>query len=97
MNDQRSLRIAILGKNYSIVTDEDSGVLNDAAHLVDSLMRQMTSTPASSAGEVKKITFVALQLAVDLIKKQKESASVVDRTQALTCLLEETLSNQGGA
>ena len=90
MSDQRSLKISILGKNYSIVTDEQDDILNEAAVLVDSLMQQMVTSTESSAEMFKKTTFVALQIAVDLIKKQRELKTITNSTKSLNALLRES-------
>lgn len=90
MSDQRSLKISILGKNYSIVTDEQDDILNEAAVLVDGLMQQMVASTDSSAEMFKKTTFVALQVAVDLIKKQREIKTITNSTKSLNALLRES-------
>lgn len=93
MSNQKKLTVSILGKNYSLVTDEGDDVIYQAAQLLDSLMRQAVSTAAPSAEVVKKTTFVALQLAVDLVKKQQELAVFTEKTDTLTSLLKETLAH----
>ena len=92
MSNKRTLTLSILGKSYSLVTDEDRLVVEDAALLVESLLKQMATTTTSPADAVKKTTFVALKLAVDLLKEQKALQDVGKKTTSLNTLLEKTLS-----
>ncbi|MBU1008357.1 cell division protein ZapA [Candidatus Dependentiae bacterium] len=91
IRNKKELTISILGKSYSIVTDEDSQVIEDAAKYVDSLLKRMVGVTHSPAGVMKKTTFVALQLAVDLLKKQQELESIGAKTTTLNDLLKELL------
>ena len=91
MNKQKTLSISILGKSYSIVTDEEDAIVVEAASMVDQLM-QKVATPSSSPIELmKKTTFVALQVAVDLVKQRREFMVVSQKTDTLNDLLKEVL------
>ena len=92
MSNKRTLTLSILGKSYSLLTDEDRLVVEDAALLVESLLNQMAIATASPADAVKKTTFVALTLAVDLLKERKALQDAGSKTTSLNTLLRETLS-----
>ncbi len=92
MSEQKSLTVSIRGQNYSIVTDENDEIINEAADLIDVSMKRMSSK-LSSADDVKKTTFVALQMAVDLIKKQKTLESITNKSNMLISLLKDAENN----
>ena len=89
MNEKRSLKLSILGRTYSIITDEDECVINSAASLVDSLIHQVMQ---KGADETKAATLVALQIATSLTKSQNQLASFDSRVEELDSLLKEELS-----
>lgn len=66
---QKSLKISIMGKLYSIMTDEDDGSIEEAAQIVDDLMKSKMGN--SSLSEEKIAVVVALQLAAEMKKKSK--------------------------
>lgn len=92
MNKKKELTIVILGKTYSIVTDEDRQIVETAAQHVDSLLKRTAAMQQSPAEMMKKTTFVALQLAVDLLKKQQELETIGEKTTTLNDLLKESLA-----
>jgi cell division protein ZapA (FtsZ GTPase activity inhibitor) len=91
MNEKRTLTVSILGKNYSLVTDEKSDVVENAAQMVEALMKQLVHTATSPTEMAKKTTFVALQIAVDLIKQQASSRLIDGKVTTLNSLLKEQL------
>ncbi len=83
---QKQLKITINGKHYAIATDEDDNDVYYAAQLVDSLLKSKTEKlPAGS--EDKAALIVALQLATDLSKAQRELKSVEQKAEQLLMLL----------
>ena len=68
---QESLKISILGRSYSIITDEDHGDVHDAVRLVDGMIKSKFTNDSSSNNVEKISVIVALQLAIDLAKKQR--------------------------
>lgn len=90
MNEQNALTITILGRNYSIVTDEDHETVTKAAQLVDMHLKKSVNASTSPKDAIKKTTFVALQIAVDLIKKNQELTTVYAKTDTLNEMLKDT-------
>ena len=86
MNVQKNLKISIFGKTYLVLTDEDNGCVLQAAQLVDDLMKNNAGKMAP-VGEDKIAVIVALQLATDLTKKNKELEAYRARIEQLTSLL----------
>ncbi|MCK4517517.1 cell division protein ZapA [Candidatus Babeliales bacterium] len=89
MSNQRKLTVSVLGKNYSLITDENEAVIDQAAQLLDSMMQRTISSATPSPEVLKKTTFVALQLAVDLIKRRQELDDFTSKTKALNGLLSD--------
>ena len=99
INEKKTLTVSILGKSYSLVTDEEQGIIEHAAQHVESLMERVVHPATSPAEAAKKTTFVALQIAVDLLKKHAEldlladqQADLVRRMSALDSLIKESLN-----
>ena len=92
MSEKRSLKVSILGKSFSIVTDESDEIINKAAHTIDILMQQLANSSLSRESDEKKMIFVTLQLALDVVKKQKEVETMSDKADTLSSLLQEALS-----
>ena len=89
-NAEKTLKISILGKNYTVVTDERDTDVFAAASIVESLY-QGKGTTAGQALLVDKVAIITtLQVAIDLVKarnllKQYESTcgglvSVIDKS-----------------
>lgn len=71
MKELKKIKITILGKDYSISTDEREEDICRAAMLVDTLMREITGN--SFTGDISKVAvLVALRLANDMEKNRKE-------------------------
>jgi len=99
MNEKKTLTVSILGKSYSLVTDEEQGIVEHAAEHVESLMQRVVHPAISPAEAAKKTTFVALQIAVDLLKKHAEldlladqQADLIRKMAELDSLLKESLN-----
>ena len=91
MDEKRTLTVSILGKNYSLVTDEKSDVVESAAQMVEVLMKPLVHAATSPTEMAKKTTFVALQVAVDLIKLKTCNHLVDSKVTTLNSLLKEQL------
>lgn len=85
---QKSLKISIMGKQYTIATDEDNDDIIQAAQLVDQLMKNKMAQ-LSSLSQDKVAVVVALQLAADLQKKTQLLDSWQQKAEDLTSLLKE--------
>ena len=91
MDTQKSLKISILGKGYSIITDENQDDVHKAVALVDKLMRGKVINVPPSAGKEKVAVIVALQLAIDLTKKQQLLEKYENDVSRVDSLLNEEL------
>ena len=56
MADKKALTVSILGRSYSIVTDENSAVVEQAAQYVDGLLHKMLGSAQAPPAEVMKKT-----------------------------------------
>lgn len=66
---QKNLKVSILGKSYSLATDEESDVVYRAAAMLDQILQNKSAM--IQAGAVEKVFVVtALQLAAELVKAQ---------------------------
>jgi cell division protein ZapA (FtsZ GTPase activity inhibitor) len=96
ISDQKTLTVSILGKSYSLITDEKKEVVEAAARLVESYLSKISGaavgTSTSPAEMVKVTTFVALKFAVDLLKERDMLKAVNDRTAKLNDLIEDSLA-----
>ncbi|MBD3231160.1 cell division protein ZapA [Candidatus Dependentiae bacterium] len=71
MKELKKIDITLLGKNYSITTDELDDKVFGAVELVNDLARKIKGKNAT-INEVKLSALVALQLAVELFEKKTE-------------------------
>jgi len=69
-NEQKNLKISILGKSYVIATDEPSESVLLAAKRVDKLLTEKLDNVSSKNSEQVAIA-VALELATELIRKER--------------------------
>lgn len=78
-NAEKTLKISILGKNYTVVTDENDTDVYAAASIVENIYQIKGNNPSSGPQQVDKFVIIAsLQIAIDLVKarnslKQYES------------------------
>ncbi len=85
---RKSLKVSILGKSYSLATDENSEIVYQAAAMVDGLLNG--NSAAIQAGSLDKVAIVtALQLAADVIKMRNSLDEYEDRCKALLQLTNE--------
>ena len=92
MSNKETLNVSILGKSYSLLTDEDRHLVEHAAELVETLLKSIAAPTAPPAEMAKKTTFVALKVAVDLLKERQKLESLDSKTATLNDLLKDTLS-----
>lgn len=93
MNAQRTLKISILGKTYTVVTDELDIDVYAAAGVVDNLFQTkgMKSLPTHGQLTDKIAVIVALQIATELIKTRKALNKYEATCDGLTDLIEQSL------
>lgn len=86
----RAFTVSILGKKYSLLTDEKQETIEEAARLISSCLDEIGGAAAKPSDLVKKTTFVALKIAVDLIKSQKRLRGFSEKTTSLNNLLKDS-------
>jgi len=91
IDDQKTLTVSILGRSYSLLTDEKDKVVEEAAELVESYLKKMGGTSTSPNELIKKTTFVALKVSVDLINERNELRTISSKTEVLNGLLKDSL------
>ena len=85
---RKSLKVSILGKSYSLATDENSEIVYQAAAMVDGLLNG--NSAAIQAGALDKVAIVtALQLAADVIKMRNSLDEYEGKCKALIQLTNE--------
>lgn len=82
---QKQLKLTINGRQYSIATDENDHDILYAAELVDSLLKSKADKfPAGT--EEKAALIVALQIAADLAKNQRQIQEYEKKLEELLAL-----------
>mgnify|MGYP003404867317 CR=1 FL=1 len=82
MNNLKKYKISIYGSNYTIVSDEHQDIINEAAKLVDSHMRDTSSQ--SQIHDPKSLAILAaLNAAVKSVNAQNEVNQMIDSYQKL--------------
>lgn len=92
MENQNKLTVSILGKEYSLITDESREIVEKAAGLIDEHLKRFPNSPISQAELLKRTTFVALKIAVNMIKKDRELRAAYSKTDTLNELLRDQTS-----
>lgn len=92
MSNQNKLTVSILGRSYSLLTDERHEIVEEAATLVESYLKSMGGSTTSPAEMVKKTTFVALKVAVDLVKERNELQLANNKANSLSDLIKNSLN-----
>ncbi|MFH1644079.1 MAG: cell division protein ZapA [bacterium] len=90
MENKKKFKIIILGKEYTITTDEDESCIKNAAELLNNLLQEYNEK-APSIGEAQRNLLVALQLATDLTKNSGILKSNDSRLKELNSLLNDSL------
>ena len=88
MSEKRKINLSIAGKEYSITTDENELIIHEAAELIDKLFKSSLQESETLSGTSQKVAFVALKVAVDLIKKQHELDVVLTKTKDVNDLID---------
>ena len=88
MEEKNRVSVLISGRNYLLSTDEGEELVLEAASRVDTSLRSLLSgvnkkTPAQGA------ILVALSLALDLIKAEKNELDRNEKVQEMLSLVEE--------
>lgn len=93
-NVEKTLKISILGKSYTVVTDEQDVDVYAAASMVDKYFQEKgISLPAASQGQQadRIAVVVALQIAIELVKAKNALKHYENSCAGLTGLLSQNL------
>jgi len=88
MSEKRKINLSIVGKEYSIITDENEAIVYEAAKMIDGLLKSTLQESETLSGTSQKVVFVTLKVAVDLIKKQRELETVLSKTKDVNDLID---------
>ncbi len=91
MDMQKNLTISILGKSYSLSTDENADLVFQAAQKVDKMLRDKIDKVGKAISEEKLAVIVALELATELAKQNEALASFEQKALDLDSLLDQEL------
>ena len=86
---QKNLKISVFGKNYSICSDESESEVLGAAEMLDNLMKSKSGTVPHDVENEKIAVVAALQLALDLNKKNKTLELCERKMTNLVALIED--------
>ncbi|MFH0898628.1 MAG: cell division protein ZapA [bacterium] len=86
---QKNLKISIFGKSYSINTNEDEHIIFEAVNKVNNLMKNKTKEAPTALDADKLAPIIALELAVDLTKKENILKTYENKAVHLNTLLVE--------
>ncbi|MFA6263433.1 MAG: cell division protein ZapA [Candidatus Babeliales bacterium] len=84
---QKHIRITINGKQYSIATDEDETDVQNAAQLLDGLLRDKTEK-LPPGDEQKAMFAIALQLATELVRNRRKLQIYDERVERLITVID---------
>lgn len=90
MEEKLTCKVSICGKRYTLTTDEDELLIEQAAEIVDKLMAQKGSLVSGGTIDQSKIAVVtALQLATEMLKKEREIKLYERRAAEMVSLLSD--------
>ena len=90
MEEKRTLKVSMCGKRYTVTTDEDEVLIEQAAEMINLLMNQKTSMMAGGTIDQSKLALVtALQIATEMLKKERELKLYERRTAEMVSLLSD--------
>ncbi len=92
MNEKRTLKLSIFNRDYVISTDESDKHIYNAANIVNNLVREITKK-IHPGNENKVAVLAALQLAVDLTKRNEKDKYAELKLDDLLTLLESYSSS----
>ena len=88
--DNQKVKVSILGKSYLLSTDQENNEeIVQAAQMIDSLLRKAVEKMPSTSSDSTAAVLVSLQVASDLIKKERLLQSCEERIEKLVGLLND--------
>ena len=86
MSEYKKLTISVLGKSYPISTDEQENDVLQAAELVNVLLKKDFLKEGANHLSEKLMMMVALQLAINSVKSQKNMHNYEEKISNLVSL-----------
>lgn len=92
-NPEKTLKISILGKVYTVVTDECELDVQAAAEIVSGFFLQKGQNPAIPHNQAleRMAAIVALQTAIELVKARKALSFYENACSGLSSIIEKAL------
>jgi cell division protein ZapA (FtsZ GTPase activity inhibitor) len=87
MNSEKTLKITVLGKNYTVLTNEQEQNVLEAARLYGKMLQEKLDKDKYFVDQERVALVVALELATELIKMQSLLASFENRVATLVDML----------
>ena len=95
--DNNTVQVTIYGKSYTIKGKADSSYISGVANYVDMKMREVDDTPNTAQTEGKVAILAGMNITDELFSARQENEKTMnrfeERIQALTDLIDETLSS----
>ncbi len=94
--DNNTVQVTIYGKSYTIKGKADSSYISGVANYVDMKMREIDDGPNTTQAEGKVAILAGMNITDELFSARQEKDKIEnqfeERVQALTELIDETLS-----
>lgn len=90
-NQLRTIKVTILGKSYTLSTDDNEQDILTAVKLVDDRMREITNVMSTNDGHTAAV-LLALELAGELKKQEKNLSLWQKKASDLGSLLSSKLA-----
>ncbi len=94
--DNNTVQVTIYGKSYTIKGKADSSYISGVANYVDMKMREIDDGPNTTQAEGKVAILAGMNITDELFSARQEKDKLEnqfeERVQALTELIDETLS-----
>jgi cell division protein ZapA (FtsZ GTPase activity inhibitor) len=84
-------KVRILDEEYSLVTSESEQHIREAAHLVDSLLREIMQAAAARTDDKKIAIVAALRIASRALKSEDELRTLKEKQTALSVSIGQEL------
>lgn len=91
-NAEKTLKISILGKNYTVVTDENDTDVYAAASIVENIYQAKGNPLASGQQQVERFVIItSLQIAIDLVKSRNLLRQYESGCSRLVDIIEQSI------
>ena len=90
---RNNVKVSLLGKSFSLVTDQEPAIVEKAARKVDDMMRAKIEKMVQ-ASEEKVALLVALELAADLMLSNQKLEQWQDSLERLSSVIDKNLESK---